>query len=108
MSKEEFEAIIDSVRDKLDDTNKALVSEDFLAIKGAFNDLIDLKEDLDKLVEKVKEENEELLKVNGKLYQKIGTEIVDDNKDDIEEMLDDEKEEEIELEEIIDEKGELV
>ena len=57
------------------------------------------------IFENDKGEKEELLKVNGKLYQKIGF----DKEDAIEEKKDDVKdEEEIKIEDVIDEKGDLI
>ena len=54
--------------------------------------------------DKIKQENEELLKVNGKLFQKVTTKI-----DDINEEIKDKKEdEEISIDEIIDEKGNFI
>ena len=37
ISKEEFEKIVDALREKLDETTFALVSEDLLATKSAYN-----------------------------------------------------------------------
>ena len=103
-SKEEFEKLINNLRGKLDETTVALVSEEILATISAYNNGFDEYEKSIEEVEKLKGEKEELLKVNGKLYQKIGF-----DKDE-EEKEDDKKkdEEEIKIEEVIDEKGELI
>ena len=103
-SKEEFEKLINNLRGKLDETTVALVSEEILATISAYNNGFDEYEKSIEEVEKLKGEKEELLKVNGKLYQKIGF-----DKDE-EEKEDDKKkdEEEIKIEDVIDEKGELI
>ena len=41
MKKEEFEKLVNDVRDKLDETQRALVSEDFLNIMSAYNTTFD-------------------------------------------------------------------
>ena len=105
LSKEEFEKLINNLRDKLDETTGALVSEEILATISAYNNGFDEYEKSIQEVEKLKGEKEELLKVNGKLYQRIGfdkEEEKEDNKND-----DDEKEE-IKIEDVIDEKGDLI
>lgn len=105
ISKEEFEKLINNLRDKLDETTVALVSEEILATISAYNNGFDEYEKSVEEVEKLKGEKEELLKVNGKLYQRIGfdREEKDDNIEDVK----DEKEE-TKIEDVIDEKGELI
>lgn len=105
ISKEEFETLINNLRDKLDETTVALVSEEILETLSAYNNGYDEYSKSVEEVEKLKGEKEELLKVNGKLYQKIGFDKEDeeDKKDDI-----DEKDEEIKIEDVIDEKGDLI
>lgn len=104
ISKEDFEKLIDNLREKLDETTVALVSEEILATISAYNNGFDEYEKSIEEVEKLKGEKEELLKVNGKLYQKIGFDK--DEEDDIKE--DEPDEEEIKIEDVIDEKGELI
>lgn len=107
ISKEDFEKLIDNLRDKLDDTTFALVSEEILATKSAYNNGFDEYQKAVDDMEKLKSEKEELLKVNGKLYQKIGF-----DKDDViekkEDNSDDDKNEKIKIEDVIDEKGDLI
>ena len=104
ISKEEFEKLINNLRDKLDETTVALVSEEILATISAYNNGFDEYEKSVEEVEKLKGEKEELLKVNGKLYQRIGfdREEKDDNIEDVKD------EEETKIENVIDEKGELI
>ena len=105
LSKEEFEKLINNLRDKLDETTVALVSEELLATISAYNNGFDEYEKSVEEVEKLKGEKEELLKVNGKLYQRIGF----DKEKRIKEKKDDtEDEEEIKIEDVINEKGELI
>ena len=104
-SKEDFERLINNVREKLDDTTSAMVSDELITTLSAYNTGYDEYEKMKQEKEKMQEEKEELLKVNGKLYQRIGFEdkeekIKEENKkDDIEK---------IKIEDIIDEKGDLI
>ena len=104
ISKEEFETLINNLRDKLDETTVALVSEEILATISAYNNGFDEYEKSVEEVETLKGEKEELLKVNGKLYQRIGFDR-EEKEDNIEDKKD---EEEIKIEDVIDEKGELI
>lgn len=104
ISKEEFEKLINNLRDKLDETTVALVSEEILATISAYNNGFDEYTKSVEEIEKLKGEKEELLKVNGKLYQRIGFDK-EEKEDNIEDGKD---EEEIKIEDVIDEKGELI
>ena len=104
LSKEEFEKLISNLREKLDETTMALVSEELLATLSAYNNGFDEYEKSIEEVEKLKSEKEELLKVNGKLYQKIGF----DEEEKTDETDDVKDEEEIKIEDVIDEKGDLI
>ena len=104
ISKEEFETLINNLRDKLDETTSALVSEEILATISAYDNGFDEYEKAVEEVEKLKGEKEELLKVNGKLYQRIGFDR-EEKEDNIEDAKD---EEEIKIEDVIDEKGDLI
>ena len=104
ISKEDFEKLIDNLRDKLDETTVALVSEEILATISAYNNGFDEYEKSIEEVEKLKGEKEELLKVNGKLYQKIAFDKDEEEKEDDKK----EDEEEIKIEDVIDEKGDLI
>ena len=105
ISKEEFEKLINNLRDKLDETTVALVSEEILATISAYNNGFDEYEKSVEEVEKLKGEKEELLKVNGKLYQRIGFDR-EEKDDNIEDSKD--EEEETKIEDVIDEKGDLI
>ena len=103
ISKEEFEKLINNLRDKLDETTVALVSEEILATISAYNNGFDEYTKSIEEVEKLKGEKEELLKVNGKLYQRIGF-----DREEKEDNIEDAKDEEIKIEDVIDEKGDLI
>lgn len=105
LSKEEFEKLINNLRDKLDETTGALVSEEILATISAYNNGFDEYTKATQEVEKLKGEKEELLKVNGKLYQRIGFDKEEEKEDN---KVDDEENEEIKIEDVIDEKGDLI
>ena len=106
LSKEEFEKLINNLKDKLDETTSALVSEELLATLSAYNNGFDEYEKSIEEVEKLKGEKEELLKVNGKLYQRIGFDKEEEKEDD--KIEDDDEKEEIKIEDVIDEKGDLI
>ena len=106
LSKEEFEKLINNLKDKLDETTSALVSEELLATLSAYNNGFDEYEKSVEEVEKLKGEKEELLKVNGKLYQRIGFDKEEEKEDD--KFEDDDEKEEIKIEDVIDERGELI
>ena len=103
MSKEEFENAINSLKEKLDETTKAMVSEELIAIISAYNSLVDEKAEVEEEKAKLEGEKEELLKVNGKLFQKVGF-----DKEDEEEKEEEIEEEKIDVEDVIDEKGDII
>lgn len=105
LTKEEFEKIITNTRDKLDEKSQALISEDMLGIMGNVNSLLTTLNDKDQELEKIKKENDELLKVNGRLFQKIGFE-----KEEKTETLPFKEEvvEKIGIDNLINEKGDLI
>lgn len=103
MSKEEFENAINSLKEKLDETTQAMISEELIALMGAYNSLVDEKAEVEEEKAKLEGEKEELLKVNGKLFQKVGF-----DKEDEEEKVEEIEEEKIDVEDVIDEKGEII
>lgn len=102
---DELKVLVDSIKEKLDETQGALVSEDLLSVVSNYGLLFDELTSIKEEVEKLKAENEELLKVNGRLFQKIGFD--EDIKDESAELPSEEAEE-MTVEEIIDEKGEII
>lgn len=105
MSKEELETLVNKIKDGLDETASALVSEDLLAIVSNYNLLLDSVAAKDEELAKLRDEKEELLKVNGRLFQKIG---FDKEAEETAEDKAEEEEEEIKIEDIVDEKGDLI
>lgn len=111
MTREEFKSLVDGIKEKLDETSGALLAEDLIAVLSAFNAKT---EEVEKLFEentKLKTDNEEILKVNGQLFQKVGSipkeknieeKIIDDDKEEVKE------EEKITIEDVINEKGDLI
>ena len=108
ISKEDFETLINNLRGKLDETTLALVSEELLATVSAFNNGFDEYEKTQEEVEKLKGEKEELLKVNGKLYQKIGFDKDDEEKENKKDDDKKDNDEEIKIEDVINEKGDII
>ena len=111
MTREEFKSLVDTIKEKLDETTGALLAEDLIAILSAYNGKM---EEIDKLSQeniKLKKDNEEILKVNGQLFQKVGSipseknteeKIINDDKEEVKE------EEKITIDDVIDEKGDLI
>lgn len=104
MSKEDLETLINRIRESIDEVSSAKISEDLLAIMSNYNTALDDTDTLRSEIETLKQEKEEILRTNGKLFQQIGfekeaEEIAEDVADVVEEVL---------LEEIIDERGEFI
>ena len=72
MNFEEFENLINDIKTSLDDTTSALLSEKLLNVVSNYKIGVDKIEEMTKDLEKIKNEKDELLKVNGKLFQQIG------------------------------------
>ena len=101
MDKQGFSDLIGNIRTNIGDEASALNSENFLAAIAAYNDVIDKVSSKDAEIDKLKASNEELLKTNGRLFQKIG--FNDPEPTSIDDRMP--KTESIRLEDIIDEKG---
>lgn len=106
LSIEELKALIDKIKEGMDETQSALISEDLLSIVSNYQLASDRIKEVEEELDKLKADNEELLKVNGRLFQKIGFE--EDIKDESAELPSEESEEEITVEDVIDEKGDLI
>lgn len=101
-TREELETYISDMRSQLDENTSALLSENFLSIIANYGNALDRIVELETENTNLKNTNDELLKVNGKLFQKIGFE-----KEEIEEKTE-ETPEEIKIEDVVNEKGELI
>ena len=104
MSYEELETLVNDIKGKLDETTGALISEDLLNIVSNYKLGIDEVSRLNEEVETLKSEKDELLKVNGRLFQQIGFEKEEEKEEEV--VTSDE--EEITIDDVIDEKGELI
>jgi len=101
MNKEGFNDLIGKIRTSIGEEASALNSEDFLGVISAYNNLYDDLEKANDTIAKQKITNDELLKTNGRLFQKIG--FNDPEPTSVEDRIP--KEKKISIDEIIDEKG---
>lgn len=108
LTKEDFEKMINETRDKLDKQSQALISEDMLGIMGNYNSLLETIEDQKENITKLKHDNDELLKVNGRLFQKIGFEKEKEKEESINPFGNEIKVEKYKIEDLINEKGEMI
>lgn len=104
MSYEDMEVLVTTMKDKLDDTQSAMVSEDLLGVMSNYKSLTDRVAEQDEEISKLKADKDELLAVNGRLFQKIGFDKVESPVIVPEQV----KKEEVRIEDIINEKGELI
>lgn len=104
MSYEDMEVLVTTMKDKLDDTQSAMVSEDLLGVMSNYKSLTDKVAEQDEEISKLKADKDELLAVNGRLFQKIGFDKVESPAIVPEQV----KKEEVRIEDIINEKGELI
>lgn len=107
MSKEDFEKLINDLRDKLDETQRALVSEDFINVMSAYNSIYDEYDKDKQEIAKLNQDKQDLLIANGKLFQKVGIEK-EEIKDEIIDKKEDEKSDEELIDELINERGEII
>ena len=103
LNKEEFETLINSIKDRLDETTSALISEDLLSIISNYTLALDEISKGVEEIDKLKADKDELLKVNGRLFQKVGFDK--EEKEDAKQKVEGE---EMTIEDIVDEKGELI
>lgn len=103
----DFEQMINAMRDKLDDATKGKVSEDLIAILGEYRSQKQNLEDAQTSNKKLKADNEELLKTNGRLFQQIGFNNTQD-KVTFNGEEPDKKEPTLKIEDIIDSKGNII
>ena len=103
MSYEELETLVNSIKDRLDETTGALVSEDLLSLVANYKIGIDEIKNAKEEIAKLKSDKDELLKVNGRLFQKVGFDKEEEKMEEKEDLID-----EIKIEDIIDERGEMI
>lgn len=100
---EDIQALSDSIRTRIGEENSAIIANDLVGITGMFADTLNELSSRDAMIEKLTKEKQELLAVNGQLYQKIGFATVGAKTE--EEV---EKEKKVDLAEIVNEKGDLI
>lgn len=105
LTKEEFEGLITSIKEKLDETTQALISDDLVGVLSSYGNALDEIASLGEKITGLETDKEELLKVNGRLFQKVGFDK-EEVAEDVEEKED--NEEKLEIEDVINEKGELI
>lgn len=105
LTKEEFESLINSIKEKLDETTQALISDDLVGVLSSYGNALDEIASLGEKIAGLETDKEELLKVNGRLFQKVGFDKVEEPEG---EKVEDVEEEKLEIEDVIDEKGELI
>ncbi len=105
LTKEEFEGLITSIKEKLDETTQALISDDLVGVLSSYGNALDEIASLGEKITGLETDKEELLKVNGRLFQKVGF-GKEEVAEDVEEKED--NEEKLEIEDVINEKGELI
>jgi ABC-type transporter Mla maintaining outer membrane lipid asymmetry ATPase subunit MlaF len=103
LTKEEFEGLITSIKDKMDETTQALISDDLVGVLSSYSNALDEIASLGEKIVGLETDKEELLKVNGRLFQKVGF----DKEEEVVENVED-NEEKLEIEDVIDEKGDLI
>lgn len=105
LTKEEFENLIMSIKEKLDETTQALISDDLVGVLSSYGNALDEIASLGEKIVGLENDKEELLKVNGRLFQKVGF-----DKEDLPEgeKVEEDVEEKLEIEDVINEKGELI
>ena len=106
MKKEDFDKIFDEIRVVIGDESSALISDKILDIMTGIEAIIIASEDLTKNVSELDEKNKNLIKANADLFSKVGKSEVKKTESEIE--TDEDEDEEIKLEDIINEKGEVI
>jgi len=71
LTKEDFEKLITSIKEKLDETSQALVSEDLLGVLSSYSSAMDEVASLGEKIGKLETDNAELLKVNGRKGDRV-------------------------------------
>lgn len=99
MDRSEFENLVKETREILGEEYSAKISENLINLLNGFVENLETISDITKENEKLKQDNEALLLTNGRLFQKISFEKEEPKK---------EEKEELKIEDIINEKGELI
>lgn len=103
MTKEQHNAIIENIKATAGEQSGALIADDLVTLMNDYSVILLQTEDLTNQVNLLTQEKSDLITANGKLFQKVGFEKA-------EELPDDKKSEEeiISVDDIINEKGEMI
>lgn len=108
-SKDEQRQVIDNIKKTIGEQNSALIYDDLANLITNYDVTLDDINEKDEEIKKIKAENDELLKVNGKLFQKVTSKVddkpdfnIDNNKNNVD------KPHTITLDEVFDEKGNFI
>lgn len=104
MSYEDLETLVTGIKDKVDEKSGAVISEDLLGIMSNYKTLEDGIRERDDEIKKLQADKDELLAVNGRLFQKIGFDKQEESFVESQPQI----KEEMRIEDIINEKGELI
>ena len=104
MSYEDLETLVTGIKDKVDEKSGAVISEDLLGIMSNYKTLEDGIKERDDEIKKLQADKDELLAVNGRLFQKIGFDKQEESFVESQPQI----KEEMRIEDIINEKGELI
>lgn len=99
-----IEEMINALRDKLDESSRAKVSEELLAVMGVMRGQQEELETRQQTIDHLTQENNELLKTNGKLFQKIGF----DKPKEQSIALPEKEEKLLDINDVIDSKGNII
>ncbi|MCX4254715.1 MAG: gp7 family phage scaffolding protein [Bacilli bacterium] len=105
LSSEEFISIIENIRNNLNETDRALISDSLGTLVANQQATENKINELNEQHNKDKALNDELLLTNGRLFQQIGVKPGEENKEDPETPKEEKK---IDIKDIINEKGELM
>ena len=104
MSREDLEKVVNNIKSSIDETQSALISDDLVQIITAYDSLIADNDKKDSTINQLRDDKDNLIKVNGKLFQQVG--IRDSEKSKPEEFP--KEDEVIDISDIINSKGELI
>lgn len=105
MTKEQQHAICENIRKTIGEEQSALISDDLANLESDYISTLNSVSDKDKSINDLKSRNDELISVNGRLFQRIG-ESQETKKPS--ENNDNEDDEPLDLSKIIDERGGII
>lgn len=106
---DKFNETIDNIKEKVGEENSALISDDLISLMTEHKSLAEQSNEQTKQIETLKSEKDDLVNANAKLFRRLGFE--DEHKTSFSEPYKTEQnseDKEIEIGDIINEKGELI